>query len=68
MTVTIHRLFVYGLAAVASLTVLLFQLSWTEITSIGNNVDVVREDVAYMKGLMDRYWTETALSSNKTAP
>jgi hypothetical protein len=53
----IHRLFIYGLIGAVSLTVLLFQLSWSEITSIGSDVGVVKEDVAYMKGLMDRYWS-----------
>ncbi len=54
----VHKLFIYGLIAAVSLTVFLFQLSWTEIMGIGEDVSVVKEDVAYIRGQMDRYWTE----------
>ena len=54
----VHKFFVYGIMGAISLTIFLFGLAWTEIGIIGEDVSVVREDVAYIKGQLDTYWPE----------
>ena len=47
---------VLGIGAVAALTVLLFNFEWTVVLGLQEDVTVIREDVAYIKGSLDRYW------------
>jgi len=51
-----HKLIIMGISASVSLTVFLFGLEWDIITGLQEDVTVVREDVAYIKGSIDRYW------------
>lgn len=58
MTLSLYKFMIIGLNGAIGLTLFLFNLSWNEITAIGTDVDIVREDVAYIKGQLDRYWPE----------
>ncbi len=51
-----HKLLVMGISASVGLTMFLFGLDYDLTIGIQEDVSVVREDVAYMKGLMNRYW------------
>ena len=51
-----HQMIIMGISASVGLTVFLFGIEWDFLTGLSEDVSVVREDVAYMKGLMENYW------------
>jgi len=53
-----HKLLIMGISASVGLTLFLFNLEWDIILGLQTDVTVVREDVAYIKGQIDKYWTE----------
>ena len=55
---------IMGISASVGLTIFLFTLQWEIVTALQSDVTVVREDVAYIKGSLDRYW----LGQNLTSP
>jgi len=52
-----HKLIIMGISASVGLTMFLFGLEWDIITSLQKDVTVVREDVAYIKGIIES-WDE----------
>ena len=59
---SVHKLLMLGIAAGISLTIFLFQLSWNEILSIGEDVTIVRESVARIEGRIDSWYSEQMVS------
>jgi len=47
-----------GITASVGLTIFLFNIEWSVITGLQTDVSIVREDVAYIKGVLEA-WTET---------
>ena len=48
-----------GIGASIGLTLFLFQvIEWPAIVELQSDVTIIREDVAYIKGQIDKYWTE----------
>lgn len=48
-----HKLLIMGISASIGLTLFLFNLDWGVIQTIQADVGVVREDVAFIKGLLN---------------
>ncbi len=48
-----HKMIVMGITAVAGLTVLLFNFEMTMIIGLQEDVGVIREDVGYIKGVLN---------------
>ena len=55
MTLSLYKFVVLGLSAAIGLSIFLFNLSWMEITAIADDVGVVKEDVAYIKGIVSTW-------------
>jgi len=50
-----------GITASIGLTMFLFNIGWEFSQGIANDVGIVREDVAYIKGVIET-WSETYVS------
>ena len=48
---------IMGISASVGLTMFLFNLEWDVITNLQSDIGVVKEDVAYIKGVLEA-WTE----------
>ena len=53
-----HKLIIMGISASVGLTVFLFNIEWSVITNLQTDVSIVREDVAYIKGVIES-WNES---------
>ena len=54
-----HKLLTMGITASIGLTVLLFNLEWDIIIGLQEDVVVIREDVAYIKGTINNWYNGT---------
>jgi len=62
-----HKLIIMGISASVGLTMFLFGLGWDFMQGVADDVTVVREDVAFIKGILAR-WEEGDYTSFNIKP